>query len=190
MVGVGGDRTQRRSPKAIEGTCFVHAATSIWNCVRGLLCTSPAPGTIQTSAEQVPIPRHSEVPSGVSAIAVQCFESSAFGLGTSARHRVRFLFRAARHQHGRRQVGVPCPGRRRRVGAFSHRRARDGRSAGCPREGKTIWPSKEESTRSCHPVWLGFDFQGPAEEAVIAVQAPIRAHKNSGHQGFKHSFCS
>jgi len=59
-----------------------------------------------------------------------------------------------------------------------------------PREGKTNWPSKEESTRSCHPAWLGFDFQGPAEEAVIAVQAPIRADKNSGHQGFKHSFCS
>jgi hypothetical protein len=38
----GGDRTQRRSPKAIEGTCFAHAATSIWNCVRGLLCTSLA----------------------------------------------------------------------------------------------------------------------------------------------------
>jgi predicted nucleic acid-binding protein len=41
-----------------------------------------------------------------------------------------------------------------------------------------------------HPAWLGFDFQGPAEEAVIAVQASIRADKNSGHQGFKNSFCS
>jgi hypothetical protein len=135
-------------------------------------------------------PAIQKVPSGVSVIAVQCFETSAFALGTSARHRVRFLFRAARHQHTRRQVGVHCPGRRRRVGAFSHRLARDGRSAEYPREGKTIWPSKEESTRSCHPAWLGFDFQGPAEEAVIAVQAPIRADKNSGHQRFKNSFCS
>jgi hypothetical protein len=135
-------------------------------------------------------PATRKVPSGVSVIAMQCFESSAFALGTSARHRVRFLFRAARHQHARRQVGVHCLGRRRRVGAFSPRRARDGRSAECSREGKTIWPSKEESTRSSHPVCLGFDFQGPAEEAVIAVQAPIRADKNSGHQGFKNSFCS
>ena len=48
----GGDRTQRRSPKAIEGTCFAHAATSIWNCVRGLLCTSLAP-RIELTADAV-----------------------------------------------------------------------------------------------------------------------------------------
>jgi hypothetical protein len=37
-----------------------HAATSIRNSVWGLLCTSRAPGTIPTSAEEVPISRNSK----------------------------------------------------------------------------------------------------------------------------------
>ncbi len=65
---------------------IAHAAKSNRKSMQRLLRSILAPGTIRKSAEQVQSPAIRKVdPSGVSVMAVQCFESSALALGTSAK---------------------------------------------------------------------------------------------------------
>jgi len=52
-----------------------HAATSIRNCVRGLLCTSRAPGTTDTATSN-------KIPRSLSNVSVTARRERDFGLGS------------------------------------------------------------------------------------------------------------
>ena len=69
-----------------------YAATSIWNCVRGLLCTSPAPGTTIAAAGSSP-PSQSQTPVatyvvsiGLRVIRPTCFAISSRAIRGSPSH--------------------------------------------------------------------------------------------------------
>ena len=114
-------RTSHSTRRIYAATLMVKRMS---RCVR---VGPPAPSKRPPS--RVQSPRNSESPFRRERYRGALLREFYFCPGHISKASSSFPFRAARHQHARRQVGVHCSGRRRRVGAFSHRRGRDGRSA-------------------------------------------------------------